>query len=93
MRASMSATGSVNLIVCFSSSRPFAWSVLRWAEEPATTSSYACVGSEKRAGLADMPPTPTARAHPYQDDFETPGISPRKARPRKQSRHTPNLRR
>jgi hypothetical protein len=29
MRASMSATGSVNLIVCFSSNRPFAWPVLR----------------------------------------------------------------
>src|SRR5215469_8018992 len=29
----------------------------------------------------------------YQDDFETPGISPFRARPRKHKRHTPNLRR
>jgi hypothetical protein len=29
----------------------------------------------------------------YQDDFETPGISPLKASPRKHKRHTPNLRR
>jgi hypothetical protein len=29
----------------------------------------------------------------YQDDFETPGISPRNANPRKQSRQMPNLRR
>src|SRR5579859_6225361 len=28
----------------------------------------------------------------YQEDFTTPGISPRSARPRKQRRHTPNLR-
>jgi hypothetical protein len=28
----------------------------------------------------------------YQDDFETPGISPRNARPRKHSRQIPNLR-
>jgi len=31
--------------------------------------------------------------HPvYQDDFETPGISPRKASPRKHKRQMPNLR-
>src|SRR5205823_14780149 len=29
----------------------------------------------------------------YQDDLETPGISPRRASPRKHKRHTPNLRR
>src|SRR5437868_5485206 len=29
----------------------------------------------------------------YQDDFETPGISPRSANPRKHKRHMPNLRR
>jgi len=29
---------------------------------------------------------------PYQDDFDTPGISPRKAKPRKHSRQIPNLR-
>jgi hypothetical protein len=29
----------------------------------------------------------------YQDDFETPGISPRNAKPRKHRRHSPNLRR
>jgi hypothetical protein len=33
------------------------------------------------------------RRDPYQDDFTTPGISPRKASPRKHRRHTPNLRR
>src|SRR6185369_9133827 len=35
---------------------------------------------------------PKAR-NTYQDDFETPGISPRNARLRKHRRHTPNLRR
>jgi hypothetical protein len=29
----------------------------------------------------------------YQDDFETPGISPRNAKPRKHKRQSPNLRR
>src|SRR5258708_32238080 len=29
----------------------------------------------------------------YHDDFATPGISPRRASPRKHSRHRPNLRR
>jgi hypothetical protein len=29
----------------------------------------------------------------YQEDFTTPGISPRSASPRKHKRHTPNLRR
>src|SRR5262249_17532395 len=32
-------------------------------------------------------------APPYHDDFETPGISPRSANCRKQSRQMPNLRR
>jgi hypothetical protein len=32
-------------------------------------------------------------ALPYQDDLETPGISPRNANPRKHSRQMPNLRR
>ncbi len=31
--------------------------------------------------------------HHYQDDFETPGISPRNAKPRKHKRQMPNLRR
>jgi len=31
--------------------------------------------------------------HFYQDDFETPGISPRNAKPRKHKRQIPNLRR
>jgi hypothetical protein len=35
-----------------------------------------------------------SRALPnYQDDFETPGISPRSAKPRKHKRQMPNLRR
>jgi hypothetical protein len=34
----------------------------------------------------------TPDAHPYQDDFETPGISPRSASPRKHNRQMPNLR-
>jgi hypothetical protein len=34
----------------------------------------------------------TADAIDYQDDFETPGISPRNARERKHNRHSPNLR-
>ena len=31
--------------------------------------------------------------NPYQDDFATPGISPRSANPRKHNRHNPNFRR
>jgi hypothetical protein len=31
-------------------------------------------------------------AHHYQDDFDTPGISPRSASPRKHKRQMPNLR-
>jgi hypothetical protein len=42
--------------------------------------------------LEDLCSSP-ARAGPYQDDFETPGISPRNANCRKHSRHMPNFRR
>jgi hypothetical protein len=36
---------------------------------------------------------PRTASSPYQDDFATPGISPRSASPRKHKRHMPNLRR
>src|ERR1700686_316774 len=35
----------------------------------------------------------TTNDAPYQDDLETPGISPRSASPLKHKRHSPNLRR
>jgi hypothetical protein len=46
------------------------------------------------ARVASTPPDLTAGGAliPYQDDFETPGISPFSARPRKHRRHNPNLR-
>src|SRR5437016_12490244 len=72
MRASKSATGSVKLILFFSSYRhPFAPAR---AGEPAVTDC----------------PKPLLL---YQDDLETPGISPFGARPRKHRRQRPNLRR
>src|SRR5215469_4196804 len=110
IRASMSATGSVNLIVCFSSSHPFAprsaenlqrlasnlgrWSLVvrRW--QPTTLNSPTCLLS--RWSLRHLSsPTTTNDQGPlfYQDDFETPGISPRNASPRKHRRQMPNLRR
>ena len=36
---------------------------------------------------------PSVQPFAYQDDLETPGISPRSARPRKHSLQRPNLRR
>jgi len=61
--------------------RPF----LLCAEEPATT-SYHYTNAPSMARLKPHLPN-------YQDDFETPGISPRNAKPRKHRRQIPNLRR
>src|SRR5690242_17955163 len=74
MRVSMSATGSVNLIVLL---------LLRRALAPVQL-------QRTRRGLSHA--GPLARVF-YQDDFETPGISPRNAKPRKHKRQIPNLRR
>src|SRR5450755_3155770 len=100
IRVSMSATGSVKFIVCFSSAARLLRPDQHWAEEPATTLSPGLGYSDSVtpdsgapllrvlcAGVGDSLPLR------YHDDFETPGISPRKARPRKHSRQIPNLRR
>jgi hypothetical protein len=88
MRANMSATGSVNLIVSFSSYHSFA---PRPTENLQRRASYFVVG---RGPWSQRPSLTTDdRRLSYQDDFETPGISPRSANPRKQSRQMPNLRR
>jgi hypothetical protein len=98
---SMSATGSVNLIVCFSLSRPFA----PHYREPAAACYFSTLlqqlfvipHSRNSAGEEPAsPPLPAMlwrRVHLYHEDFETPGISPRNASPRKHRRQMPNLRR
>jgi hypothetical protein len=111
----MSATGSVNLIVCFSSSHPFA---PREAENLQQLVSYTpaelvfplppsvvilretlLVSRRTWARRAIMLAffasmrNRTPGALPYHEDFETPGISPRSASPRKHKRQMPNLRR
>jgi hypothetical protein len=95
----MSATGSVNLIVLlllvarllrslYSSSpknqrrpviRPASFVVAR----PLIPAPARCSCERRRADDLRLF---------YQDDFETPGISPRKAKPRKHKRQMPNLR-
>src|SRR5580704_1908687 len=95
MRVSMSATGSVKFIVCFSSAARLLRPDLRCTEEPATTLppglGYLRLGCPLLrvlwARVGDSLPTP------YHDDLATPGISPRNARPRKHRRQIPNLRR
>src|SRR5271169_6350352 len=82
IRVSISATGSVNLMRSFSSIARLLRPFLRCAEEPATTCNCTVHGRGESRTLLN-----------YQDDFETPGISPRKARPRKHNRQRPNLRR
>src|SRR5579864_2123232 len=85
MRASMSATGSVKFIVLLLLSHPFS----SLSEEPAMARYRCCVSTPKFRFLCEIQ---GENSNPYQDDFETPGISPRKASPRKHSRHSPNLR-
>jgi hypothetical protein len=91
----MSATGSVNLIVCFSFSHPFAPRPFDNRGEPAAARFHQPFmvnpSVVRRASIAmhgQRPPTTS-----YQDDFDTPGISPRNASCRKHSRQIPNLRR
>jgi len=79
----MSATGSVNLIFCFSSSRPFA---PRPAENLQQLASYSWSLVVSRWSLRT-----TTDWRSYHDDFETPGISPRSANCRKHRRHRPNF--
>src|SRR5580765_8130989 len=92
-RVSMSATGSVNLIVCFSLSHPF-------APHPAENLQQLVPSLVRRSLLAvDLLAAPLRTTNDerpttlYQDDFETPGISPRSASWRKHKRQMPNLRR
>src|SRR5262249_16353355 len=92
-RVSISATGSVNLIVCFSLSHPFA---PRPAENLRRRVTSIVRGLSFVVGLLAGPlrTTNDQRATTvYQDDFETPGISPRSANCRKHKRQMPNFRR
>jgi hypothetical protein len=85
----MSATGSVNLIVCFSS----ATRSLRNIAENLQQLQFFYRWSLSQV-IGQQPMTKDKRQTAiYQDDLETPGISPRSARLRKQSRQSPNLRR
>jgi hypothetical protein len=86
----MSATGSVNLIVCFSLSHPFAPRPAENLQRLAYQSFVPCrwlahwwLRTTKHQGPATL----------YQEDFETPGISPRSANWRKHNRQMPNFRR
>src|SRR5205823_345767 len=85
IRVSMSATGSVNFIR-FASPQPPVLSALaenqRWL---LTLHSLFVVGrspSPRMAAIFGRRPTTFL----YHDDYETPGISPRNANPRKHSR-------
>src|SRR3954462_7975279 len=101
MRASKSATGSVKLIfVYLLLSSPVCSSS---AGEPAVTYCKPAIGSWYVAlsGPLSYPADfnccrPAKYQLPntnYHDDFETPGISPLNAKPRKHRRQRPNLRR
>ena len=74
MRASKSATGSVNLIFCFSSSRPFA--PHRGGEPAAALLHNLRDLCASRALCVERHTIGDSRNRTYQDDFETPGISP-----------------
>src|SRR5664279_1114324 len=102
-RVRKSATGSVKLMLAISSNRrPLASRV-----RPCPTGGMSARERTSRDGLtgsaslqAGLPPLTSTfsertlvREGNYQDDFETPGISPLSARPRKHRRQTPNLRR
>src|SRR5882762_3316066 len=102
---SISATGSVNLIVCFSSRHPFAphfvenlqWLlrslvVSRWSLANETTNDYLHYRSYRHRRYSLVLANDRRPTTHYQDDFATPGISPRNASPRKHKRHRPNLR-
>src|SRR6202030_1554247 len=95
IRVSISATGSVNLMRSFSSIARLLRPFLLCAEEPATT--YSAWSQGPRAASPGTLHCTAEAAHStylfYQDDFETPGISPRSAKPRKHRRQRPNLRR
>jgi hypothetical protein len=88
----MSATGSVNLIVCFSFSHPFAPRLAENLQRLALQS----FGSSLVVGLLTRRcerPTTSGQRRVYHEDFETPGISPSSASCRKHKRHMPNFRR
>src|SRR5689334_2106688 len=87
MRVSMSATGSVSLIFCISSSPVCLVSPGTCGGVIAT----ACRAATCTGGIGNRPGRLLHLV--YQDDFETPGISPRRAKPRKHKRQMPNLRR
>src|SRR5579864_1199286 len=96
-RVSMSATGSVNLIVSFSFSRSLACAPCSQLELK-NLRRLARLAPQGRKPLIDQGiPNGAAEAAPFQnhhhEDFETPGISPRSASWRKHKRQMPNLRR
>src|SRR5580704_13337625 len=100
MRVSMSATGSVKFIVCFSSAARLLRPDLRCTEEPATTLPPGLGYPNLVTPDSGAPPLRVLCTRvgdslptPYHDDLATPGISPRNARPRKHRRQMPNLRR
>src|SRR5579864_1566650 len=90
IRASMSATGSLKFIVLLLLGHPFS----PLSEEPAMARYQYCVPTRTGYPIPNFASLRNSgrELEPYQDDFATPGISPRKASPRKHKRHRPNLR-
>jgi hypothetical protein len=90
-RVNISATGSVNLIVCFSSSHPFAPHSAENLQRLVYNRS-SLVRCRQPAARRRERQTTSGQKRFYQEDFETPGISPRSASWRKHKRQMPNLR-
>src|SRR5260221_5456109 len=96
----MSATGSVNFIGLLLLGHPFSPPQRRTSDGCShsitlTTPFVMDHSPLQRAPARCLPTTDSQRPTTvyYQDDFATPGISPRNASPRKHRRQSPNLRR
>src|SRR5208282_5297925 len=94
---SISATGSVNLIVCFSSRHPFAphsaenlqrlpYHLLQPCNPERDSLCLPLLSRARRLLSREGSPAPQTRKL-YHEDFDTPGISPSSASCRKHIRH------
>ena len=86
IRVNKSATGSVKLILISSYRLAL---VPSWETRPKRTAEV----FNSQLSVFSNCTLETEYFFSYQDDLETPGISPRRASPRKHRRQTPNLRR
>src|SRR5579864_8113937 len=93
IRVRKSATGSVNLIFLLLLKSSPVCSAQRRTRGDGLCELGNCVIAQLKI---DAPPITRLPDHSipfHHDDFETPGISPRSASPRKHKRQMPNLRR